>query len=253
MKTNQEIIDIDLPAASKKIVLELLKKDATCQKIIGTDFYKVNLNNKSYNFYRDFTPAIPYMWGIVLSRKYLWLEMLKNANIKAAEKLPKNYQKLRIFITNNYYYNALLVENVSLEGNGHDNFATIIKNENLKRINSNDHLSVPIKIQSHRSNLYRIVKKGKKVLIGGNYDYTNVTFAINRSIVGIAKKIIDTFPGLEYICFEFFTNDYKKSNSPYSVGNILISPGVNIFAQVVKNKHSKVASKLVVENMLSRR
>ncbi len=252
MKVNQEIYTIDLPAASKKIVLELLKMGAICQKMPGTDFYTVSFENKSYNFYRDFTPSIPYMWGIALSRKYLWVEMLRSSNLRATGKLPKTYKKLRIFVTKNYYYNALLVENVFLEGNGHNNITEIIGNENLKRINSNNPLLVPLKIRSYKYNLIRIVKKGKKVLIGDNYNYTNVTASINASVVEIAEKIISTFPNLEYICFEFFSKNYKVANSPYLIGNILISPGINMFTRLVKNKESRVASELIVENMLSR-
>jgi len=252
MEKNQEIYIIDLPAASKKIVLELLKMGATCLKVAGTDFYTISFKNKSYNFYRDFTPSIPYMWGIVLSRKHFWIEMLKSAKIRVGRKVQKDHKKLRIFITKNYYYNSLLLENIYLEGDGYSSIAEIVASENLKRINSNDPLLVPLRIYSKRNKLNRITKKGERILISDNYNYGNITRVLDNSVVKIAERVIDTFPGLDYICFEIFIKDYEMSNSPYSIGNILISPGVNMFAELVRNKQRMIASELIVKNMLSK-
>src|SRR3989338_9073771 len=189
---------------------ELLNKGATFTRLKGTAIYSINFKGNSYEFYGDFTPSIPYMWGIVLSRRHFWTEILKGSKIKVVVNSYSNHDKIRVFITNNHFYNALLEKKVYLKVDGVTKLNDLIKQENIKRINSNDPLQIPLKIYSKRVDLKRIVKNGKMVLIEGNYDYENITDSISPQIIETAKKVMNSFPRLGYICLELVTEDVRK-------------------------------------------
>jgi hypothetical protein len=242
--------DIELPHTSKLIVSVLIQRGGICRQLPKTDLYIVTIRDKEYFFSGDFNPLIPYMYGVTLLNKYYWFNFLKTKHLNFRPVIFKPVEKLTLFMTSTYEHNAVLFRKIKVTGNGKLTLQQLISNENMQRINSPVKSLFPIFSKMQKVTLGRIIAQGRKIVIPGNVDYEEVTERINPFFIILARRIIDSLPGLPYICFELSTSDLSQK-SCYYIGNILMSGGINLFFNLKCGKLYRNAAEIIANKIMS--
>jgi hypothetical protein len=248
---NIKLDEINLPYPTKLLVSILIRRGGACQQIENTDLYKVTYKKRNYVFKGDYNPAIPYMYGITLSNKYYWHEIFKNKNISIKQNKFSQREKLSFFITSDFWYNVILQRKTNVIGDGVSTLRQLIQKENLQRIKSQNKTLMPINAIMRENTLRRIISRGKTVSIPGNFEFTEITEKIHPYYLKLAQRIINTFPGLPYICFELFTDNISKKGNFY-VGNILLSGGMNLFFEAIRGEKRQNSGEMIVNYMITK-
>lgn len=240
--------EINLPQASKQLIFLILKKGGTLIPLDDTNAYLSKLDGKEYIFLGEFTPLTPYMYGIVFSNQKYWFEILKELKFKHTWEPRRTQKKVLFLITKSDFFNALIEKNTTVLGNGKDNVRKLIEDENMRRINHKDSFVMPIKVKSGSINLIKVPVDSEIVDIPNNYDYEDFSRHIDGGLVRKMKKILDFLPGLPFIRLEIFVKDPAHADK-LTLGRVLVSPGVNIFFKVVKDKKEADAGKILLSLM----
>jgi hypothetical protein len=240
--------DIRLPQPSKYLVSLLLKKGWKLSEMEGTNVYTTSLRKKELVFFGDFTPLIPYMYGIVFSNQKYWFEILKKLRIKFAWEPQKRQKKIRFMITKDGFYNALSEEPVVIRGDGKTNLGKLLRDENIRRINSKNKLLRPVKILVKRLNLKKVPADGESIELGDK-EYLDITQSIDKKFIQKLKRIIEFLPGLSFLSFELFVKNPSKIEK-FVIGKVSVTPGENIFLNLSNGKTEKDAGKIFVKYLV---
>jgi hypothetical protein len=220
-----DIYKINLPDPTAQILIRFIKKGAQCFNLKNTDIYIARFSGKDYFFKGDFNPAIPYMWGIILSSRFYWQTILKNLSIPSEGTFEK--QELSILITRNNSFNAIIKRKIVIVGDGKNNLKQLIEKENLRRINQ-EKIIKTINIDYSANRLRTILKKREKFSLKDNFEYEDISEDLNKKYLEVAKKILNFFSDLPYLSFQMFVNDFKKKEK-FCIGRPLPSGGMNVF------------------------
>lgn len=237
--------EINLPVASKYIISLMLKKGGALDVLPGTNVYICRLKGKEYVFLGEFTPLTPYMYGVVFSNQKYWFEILKELKMKYAWEAKKTQKRILFLMTNNGFYNAVLEKNVVIFGDGRTSLKNLIKNENMRRVNEKEKYVFPINIEKEKLKLREVVNMGEKVTLSNNYDFEDISFDIDKKLIGSMKKILKFLPGLPFIRLEMFVKDPKNAEK-FTLGRVLVSPGVNVFFRLTDRTKTKDAGSFLL-------
>jgi hypothetical protein len=240
---------INLPFASRNVISNFLKRGGVCRKITGTSAYSIYFGKNIFNFIDMHTPATSYAYGILFLNKKNIYNILKQNNIKISQGThgDKNY---RVCVTRNGYCNILFRNNPKIIGNGWSTFKELLIKENLRRINNPDLKIMPVKID--KSALYKnnlrlsyVPKAKEKIILDWINEleegatFVDVTVSENKVITVFAKKIIDIFPGLNYLSFDYYGNEI--------IGNVDLSLSPNVLFMMKKGASNRQAAEIIAD------
>lgn len=239
------IYDVNLPSPTKLILSKFLDLGGKLSELENTYIYLIKLRGKDFLFKGDFNPTIPYMYGTIFSSKSYWVKILKKLGLPIG-KNSGNRKKITFLITSNYLFNAIEQSTIKIKGDGKRNLKDLIEKENLKRINLSDNSIFPLKISA---NLNLIPRKGEEIYLKNNYEYKDVSDKVREEWIDMAERLISFFPGLPYLCFEIYSST-NFNNKNHSIGNVIISGGINLFFNISREKHKLNAAEFIVKDFL---
>lgn len=241
-----DIYKINLPDPTAQLLIRLINKGAVCFNLKNTDVYIARFFGKDYFFKGDFNPAIPYMWGIILSSRFYWQTILKNLSIPYEGTFEK--QELSILITKNNSFNAIIKREIVIVGDGKNNLKQLIEKENLRRINQGKIIKT-INIDYSAKRLRIILKKGEGFSVKDNFEYEDISEDLSKKYLEVAKKMLNFFSGLPYLSFQMFAKDFKKEEKFY-IGRPLPSGGMNVFYPLKGGKKKINAADEIINSFL---
>lgn len=264
-KYNQNIFQ-QFSANQRQIIKELFTKKYEINIINKTNI--VNFQNNIFHsiMIGSYTEAVPYNIGLIISNKNFVKKILKKNYLQVAEG--------RLFECNEIHEALLYMKKIKAplilrQENSQKNIKSEkvvndweFKDKYIKLAKYNENILVE---KFHFGNNYRVfyTKNGYiNILQRFNNAYYLQEDKLNESIVYkeinlrglsflkiIAEKIINSFPGVKYIAFDFICTEelVKLNKKNYIITEVYPSYGQNINFFMYKGRIKRRANKIVVD------
>lgn len=169
--------------------------------------------------------------------------------------------EFRIFITKNKDYAVLLRDCAYVIGDGIHSIEELIESENYRRMHPRCNALCEIIIDDEMTrflskkgiNLKDVPKNDEKVYVRPNsnvamggvcVDYTD---KVHPSVIDIAYKTLESFPGLPYIGIDYMTNsiDQEQNEDSYRIIEVNTIPGVHMHFRPAIGESRNIAEYMV--------
>ena len=183
----------------------------------------------------------------------------KNTKIIIEEYYKAN--EYRVFITRNKDYAVLLRDPAHVFGDGISSIKELIEKENYRRMNPRTNALCEILVDDELIKYLNknglsfdsIPKEGEKVYLRPNSnvamggvceDYTD---KVHSSVIDIALKVLDAFPGLPYVGIDYMTNSIteEQNQDSYRIIEINTIPGMHMHFRPAIGKSRNIAKYIV--------
>ena len=167
----------------------------------------------------------------------------------------------RVFITRNKDYAVLLRDPAHVFGDGVSTIKELIEKENYRRMNPRTNALCEILVDEelikylnkNGLSFESIPKEGEKVYLRPNSnvamggvceDYTD---KVHPSVIEIALKVLDAFPGLPYVGIDYMTNSITEpqDSDSYKIIEINTIPGMHMHFRPAIGKSRNIAKYIV--------
>lgn len=170
-------------------------------------------------------------------------------------------REYRVFITKNKDYAVLHRDPASVIGDGIHTIAELIKIENYKRFHPRTNALCEILVDDElhkylakknlstsyipKLNELIYLRPNSNVAMGGLcIDATDI---VDPSVIDIAFKVLNSFPGLPYIGIDYMTNSIDKPQNPssYRIIEVNTVPGIHMHFRPALGKPRNIAEYIV--------